>query len=248
MNKWGSIVGVTALALLAVGCGSGKDAVGTGAVGEGGTPGARSGDPAASALAAPKPSQKTGELGADPGTRYTRVAFPQMEQLTCDEGDGGFRYGSGHDMRVSGVDELPARKDSTEGAEISCFGFPRIKLSKGTRTAVAPDLVARTKLFDDVADPKDALEKAFEKSLPADDDDRVRVGGPTAVTTETLVMKCQENVADSFPMTTCLWANYGAVGAIDYFPPGGEHFSMHQAVERTKEFVGSALKAPGGAS
>ncbi|MFG2749058.1 hypothetical protein [Streptomyces xanthophaeus] len=97
-----------------------------------------------------------------------------------------------------------------------------------------------------MADPKDALEKAFEKSLPADDDDRVRVGEPTAVTTETLVMKCQENVADSFPMTTCLWANYGAVGAIDYFPPGGEHFSMHQAVERTKEFVGSPLGAPGG--
>ncbi|MER6314354.1 hypothetical protein ABT237_11355 [Streptomyces sp. NPDC001581] len=45
-------------------------------------------------------------------------------------------------------------------------------------------------------------------------------------------------------MTTCFWADYGAVGAVDFLPPVGDHFSMFQAAERTKEFVSSALKAP----
>ncbi|MCY0938428.1 hypothetical protein [Streptomyces sp. H34-S4] len=57
------------------------------------------------------------------------------------------------------------------------------------------------------------------------------------------MITCQRSVADSFPKTTCFWADYGAVGAIDFFPPGGDHFSMLQAVERTKEFIGPALKA-----
>ncbi|MFE2853772.1 hypothetical protein ACFXJO_21915 [Streptomyces lavendulae] len=234
MKKWVAVAGVTALGMLAVGCGTSEETAPSG----GGKPGA----------AAPfVPEREDGKLAADKGVRYTRVGLPVMEQLTCDKGDGGFHYGHSRDIRVSGIDDLPLREDKSGGDEISCFGFPRIKLSKGRVTVTAPDLTARTKLFDKVADPKATLDKVFEKSLGAGKNERPLVGEPTVVTTPAAVIKCQQNVADSFPMTTCFWAGYGAVGSIDYFPPDGQHFSMVQAVQRTKEFVKTALQPESGA-
>ncbi|MFB0629303.1 hypothetical protein [Streptomyces sp. AB3(2024)] len=239
MNKWVAVAGVTTLGMLAVGCGASGETAPSG----GGKP-AAAGSPDAASPSLPK--QADGELAADKGTRYPRVGLPVMEQLTCDKGDGGFRFGNGKDVRLSGTDDLPLREDKSGGDRISCFGFPRIQLSKGPITVTAPDLIARTKLFDKVADPKATLDKVFEESLGAGKGERPLVGEPTAVSTPAAVIKCQQNVADSFPMTTCYWADYGAVGAIDYFPPGGKHFSMVQAVERTKEFVKTALQPAAG--
>ncbi|MEU9148906.1 hypothetical protein [Streptomyces sp. NPDC048349] len=124
----------------------------------------------------------------------------------------------------------------------TCRGFPLIELTKSGTTVAAPDLIARTELSRTVPDPVAAVGKAMAASLPRDGQ-RKPVGEPTVAASGTLALACQHNVADGFPMASWFWADYGAVGAIDYFPPGGtQHFAMTQAVERTEEFAGTALR------
>ncbi|MFF4456920.1 hypothetical protein [Streptomyces goshikiensis] len=166
-----------------------------------------------------------------------------MEQLECEEGSSTFRFGSGWDLYLSGVDDLPPRSSGSNETVTTCRGFPPITLTKFGRTVVAPDLIARTELFRTVPDPVAAVQKAMAASLPPGGQ-RKAVGEPTVVAAGTLALACRHNLADGFPMASCFWADYGAVGAIDYFPPGGGdgHFAMTQAVERTKEFAGTALR------
>ncbi|CAM5283817.1 hypothetical protein SAVIM338S_00185 [Streptomyces avidinii] len=187
----------------------------------------------------------TGKLSPDPGTRPTTVGLPVMEQLECEEGSSTFRFGSGWDLRLSGVDGLSPRANGTDETVTTCRGFPPIKLTKSGMTVAAPDLIARTELFRTVPDPVAAVQKAMAASLPPGGE-RTAVGEPTVVAAGTLAVACRHNLADGFPMASCFWADYGAVGAIDYFPPGGDrHFSVKQAVERTKEFAGTALRDTG---
>ncbi|MFF4449532.1 hypothetical protein [Streptomyces sp. NPDC001502] len=168
-----------------------------------------------------------------------------MEQLECEEGSSTFRFGDGWDLRLSGVDDLTPRSNGTNETVTTCRGFPLIRLTKSGMTAAAPDLIARTELFRTVPDPVAAVQKAMAASLPSGGQ-RTAVGEPTVVAAGTLALACRHNLADGFPMASCFWADYGAVGAIDYFPPGGNrHFAMTQAVERTKEFAGTALRDAG---
>ncbi|MFD3557337.1 hypothetical protein ACFWWA_35350 [Streptomyces goshikiensis] len=166
-----------------------------------------------------------------------------MEQLECEEGSSTFRFGSGWDLYLSGVDDLPPRSSGSNETVTTCRGFPPITLTKFGRTVAAPDLIARTELFRTVPDPVAAVQKAMAASLPLGGQ-RKAVGEPTVMAAGTLALACRHNLADGFPMASCFWADYGAVGAIDYFPPGGGdgHFAMTQAVERTKEFAGTALR------
>ncbi|MFE2166470.1 hypothetical protein ACFXB3_15580 [Streptomyces sp. NPDC059447] len=191
------------------------------------------------------PGPAVGTLAPDPGTRATAVGLPVMEQLECEEGSSTFRFGSGWDLYLSGVDGLSPRSSGTAETVITCRGFPLIQLTKSGRTVAAPDLIARTELFHTVPDPVAAVQKAMAASLPPDGQ-RKAVGEPTVVMAGTLALACRHNIADGFPMASCFWADYGAVGAIDYFPPGGNrHLAMVQAVERTKEFAGTALRGAG---
>ncbi|MFD9354698.1 hypothetical protein [Streptomyces sp. NPDC060031] len=191
------------------------------------------------------PGPVVGKLAPDPGTRPTAVGLPVMEQLECEEGSSTFRFGSGWDLHLSGVDDLSPLSSGTNETVTTCRGFPLIELTKSGRTVAAPDLIARTELFRTVPDPVAAVQKAMDASLPPDGQ-RKAVGEPTVVTAGTLALACRHNLADGFPMASCFWADYGAVGAIDYFPPGGNrHLSMTQAVARTKEFAGTAMRGAG---
>ncbi|MEE1753092.1 hypothetical protein [Streptomyces sp. SP18CS02] len=206
---------------------------------------AASGTPGASASASTAPGPVTGRLAPDPGTRPTAVGLPVMEQLECEEGSSTFRFGGGWDLSLSGTDELSPRSSDADETVTTCQGFPPIELTKSGRTVAAPDLIARTELFRTVPDPVAAVQKAVAASLPPGGQRRA-VGEPTVVAAGTLALACRHNLADGFPMTSCFWADYGAVGTIDYFPPGGtRHFAMRQAVERTKEFAGTALRSTG---
>ncbi|MET8539082.1 hypothetical protein ABZW03_00265 [Kitasatospora sp. NPDC004799] len=221
MRTWGIPAAALVLGTLVAGCGSGQ--------GDGGEP-----------AAAPKAEK----LAPDTGTRYTQVTVPQLDGLTCAEGNGGFKFGNDLDMGVYGVDDLPVLK--IDGEEVdgkaSCFGNPRITLSKGTHNATVPHLTARTSLFTQVADPQGALDKSFEHSMKLSKDyGRSLVGEPKAYSTKALVMKCQQNVTDGFPMTTCFWANYSGVGEIDFYPPNNQHVPLDQAAERTRAFATAAL-------
>ncbi|MCG6499616.1 hypothetical protein [Kitasatospora sp. A2-31] len=230
MRNRGIAAAVLALGALVAGCGSG---------------GAGGGAATVTAAAAPKAEK----LGPDPGTRYTRVDVPKLDGMTCAKGEGGFHFGSDLDMNVFGVDGLPAPAgaDGDDHTDASCFGNPRLRLSSGAHTATVPHFTARTKLFAAVADPRAALEESFEHTMKLSAGyGRERVGEARLFTTRALVVKCQHNVAATFPMTTCFWANYGAVGSIDFFPAGGEHLPLDQAAARTQAVAASALAAPGG--
>ncbi len=221
VRKWGIPAAALVLGVLVAGCGSSQ--------GDGGKP-----------AAAPKAEK----LGPDTGTRYTKVAVPQLDGLTCSEGNGGFKFGDDLDMGVFGVDDLPALKDDereVEG-EDSCFGNPRITISKGTHSATVPHFTGRTDLFTKVADPQSALDASFEHSMKlAQSYGRSAVGEPKTYSTKTMVMKCQQNVTDGFPMTTCFWANYSAVGEVDFYPPNNQHVPLDQAAGQTRAFATAVL-------
>ncbi|MDN3297327.1 hypothetical protein QWM81_25445 [Streptomyces ficellus] len=222
---------VVAVGTIVVGCGSGKQP---------------DGEPSAPAKAAPPAQEK---LAADPGIRYEKAVVPAMEGLVCDEGDGGFRFGQGLDISVSGDDGLKEVADEADdhADEISCSGSPRITLREGTASASVPDFTARTNLYDKVADPTASLDEIFEQSMSLSKSyGRDLIGEPRAFTSRTLVVKCGHNTADTLPMTTCFWANYGAAGVVDFFPPQGQHVPMESAAALTKNFVAGALKGTSG--
>ncbi|MER5963433.1 hypothetical protein [Streptomyces sp. NPDC002057] len=193
-----------------------------------------------------KPSP-AGKLGADPGTRYRAIAVPALEGQVCDEGDGGFHYGSDLDMIVSGDDDLKRIEgDSQDLAdEVSCFGSPRNVLRMGSMSATTPTFTARTTLYEQVADPVAALNRIFDASVElATGYGRDFNGEAKVVTSDTLVVKCRQNVTNTFPMTTCFWANYGAAGVVDFFPANGEQYvPIDSAVPWTQDFVAGALRA-----
>ncbi|MCX4985224.1 hypothetical protein [Streptomyces sp. NBC_00572] len=189
----------------------------------------------------PSPEQ----LAADPGTRYTAIAVPALEGLVCDEGDGGFHYGSDLDMSVTGDDDLKEIEgDSQDVAdEVSCFGSPRNVLRKGTMSASAPMFTARTNLYEHVADPTAALNRIFDASVEqATGYGRNFTGEAKTVTDSSLVVKCRQNVTDTFPMTTCFWANYGAAGVVDFFPADDQYVPIDSAVPWTRSFATGALR------
>ncbi|MER5208355.1 hypothetical protein [Streptomyces sp. NPDC002825] len=236
MNRVRTAVAAVVLATVAAGCGSGTPADDT-----------RPADKQAPA----KPSTgdaaraKGERLAADPGTRYTTVAVPTMEGLVCDEGDGGFHFGSDLDMSVTGDDDLKEIEDDSQETadEVSCFGSPRNVLRRGTMSASAPTFTARTHLYENVRDPAASLDRIFDASMNlAEDYGRNLTGDPKTVTSSTLVVKCRQNVTDTFPMTTCLWANYGAAGVLDFFPFDDQYIPVDSAARLTQDFVAGALK------
>ncbi|WP_426367653.1 hypothetical protein [Streptomyces sp. E-08] len=238
MNRWGTVVAAVVLASAVAGCGSAGPADGERPAGgpAGATP--ATGHPGTGATA--------GKLAADPGTRHTTVAVPAMEGLVCDEGDGGFHFGSDLDMSVTGDDGLKEIEgDGQDGAaEVSCFGSPRTVLRKGTMSASAPTFTARTRLYANVPDPAASLDRVFDASMnQAKDYGRNPTGEAETVTSAALVVKCRQNVADTFPMTTCFWADYGAVGVLDFFPFDDQYIPVASAARLTQDFVAGALKS-----
>ncbi|MFH8836570.1 hypothetical protein [Streptomyces sp. NPDC017868] len=243
VNRVRAVVAAVVLASAATGCGSGgpadaarpadKPTAAKPSNGQAGTENPSSGQAGAEKLA------------ADPGTRYTAVAVPTMEGLVCDEGDGGFHFGSDLDMSVTGDDGLKEIEDEGQDVadEVSCFGSPRNVLRKGTMSASAPTFTARTHLYEDVPDPTASLNRIFDASMDlAKDYGRNLTGAPKTVTSSSLVVKCRQNVTDTFPMTTCLWANYGAAGVLDFFPFDDQYVPVDSAARLTQDFVAGALK------
>ncbi|MFH8408923.1 hypothetical protein ACH4FX_29620 [Streptomyces sp. NPDC018019] len=217
-NKRGILTAVIAVGVLAAGCGSDdgdkKDAL-----------------------------PQAEKLAADNGARYRAVRVPTLDGMTCDKGNGGFRFGSDLDMSVTGDDDLPQIKESGED-QVSCFGATRITLSKGGMRVTAPNLTTRTNLYGKIADPTASLGKVFSRTMDLEKGyGRNPVGEPKTFTTKDLVLKCQQNVSDTFPMTTCFWANYGAIGVVDFFPPDGKHVPIDEAAAQTHKFALGALSA-----
>ncbi|MFF3768136.1 hypothetical protein ACFYYR_29200 [Streptomyces sp. NPDC001922] len=144
--------------------------------------------------------------------------------MTCDEGDGDFHFGSDLDVRVTGDDDLKEVAADSDTGEISCFVSPPNTLRRGTLSASVPVFTARTNLYEGVRDPKVLLDRIFDRSTGLlEGYGRNYVGKPRTVTSRTLLQKCQRNVTDTVPMTTCYWSNYGAAGVVDFYPPNGQH-------------------------
>ncbi|WP_149179455.1 hypothetical protein [Streptomyces sp. TRM49041] len=234
MPRWRTAVVVIAVGTLLAGCGSGDSEGGSSASADG---------PGASASPSAPAAEK---FAADSGTRYVGVKAPEvLEGLVCDEGDGGFRFGGDLDMYVTGDDGLKELKVAGEDVAdtISCFGSPRITLRKGTMSASAPVFTARTNLYEQIADPVTSLKTIFERSVILSESyGRNFTGELQEVTSSDLLLKCRQNVSDTFPMTTCFWANYGAAGVLDFFPPDGQAVPIQSAARLTKDFVAAALK------
>lgn len=90
-------------------------------------------------------------------------------------------------------------------------------------------------LYDAVAHPTAALNVVFNHTMHlVEGYGRSTVGAPQTLTTNSAVVKCQRNVAQTFPMTTCFWTNYGAIGVVDFFPPAGDHVPFAQAASQTR--------------
>ncbi|MEV4429914.1 hypothetical protein AB0K23_32035 [Streptomyces sp. NPDC049602] len=234
MTRLRTVVAAVVLASAVTGCGSGETAGGT-----------RSADNPAAAAPTTAGAEQTGteKLAADPGIRYTTLAVPTMEGLVCDEGDGGFHFGSDLDMSITGDDGLKEIEDEDLTDEVSCFGSPRNVLRKGTMSASAPVFTARTNLYENVTDPIAALNRIFDASTKlATDYGRDFNGTGKTVTSSSLVVKCRQNVTDTFPMTTCLWANYGAAGVLDFFPFDDQYIPLDSAAAQTRAFVAGSLK------
>lgn len=218
-SKWKAMGAVVAVGVLAAGCGSGDND------NKNGLP-------------------KADKLAADTGARYKEVRVPALDGLTCDKGNGGFHFGNDLDMLVAGDDDLKEVKDTGDD-KVSCFGATRITLSKGGMQATVPDLTTRTSLYEKVANPAAALDKVFSHTMDLEKGyGRTPVGEPKTFTTKDVVLKCQQNVSDTFPMTTCFWANYGAIGVVDFFPPDGKHVPVDTAAAQTYRFATGALAAP----
>ncbi|MGW8763389.1 hypothetical protein ACWGN5_12910 [Streptomyces sp. NPDC055815] len=235
MNRVRAAVAAVVLATAVAGCGSGAPADDT-----------RPQDKPSAAPATGGPERPAAQkLAADNGTRYTTVAVPTMEGLVCDEGDGGFHFGSDLDMIVTGDDGLKEIEDDGQDVadEVSCFGSPRTVLRKGTLSASAPTFTARTHLYENVPDPAASLDRIFDASMNlAKDYGRNLTGAPKTVTSDSLVVKCRQNVTDTFPMTTCLWANHGAAGVLDFFPFDDQYIPVDSAAGLTQDFVAGALR------
>ncbi|MEF9887132.1 hypothetical protein [Streptomyces sp. P9-A4] len=245
MSGFRKAMAAAVLVTAVAGCGSGASPGGTHTVGTASGGAATAGGPSAGGATAAGPGSADEKLAADPGTRYKAVAVPELEGLVCDEGDGGFHYGSDLDMRVTGDEGLKEIEgDSQDIAdEVSCFGGRRNVLSKGTISAAAPMFTARTHLYENVPDPAAALNGIFDASTElATGYGRNFTGKARTATSPALVVKCRQNVTDTFPMTTCFWANYGAAGVVDFFPADGQYLPIDSAVPWTRDFVAGALR------
>ncbi|MEU8922394.1 hypothetical protein AB0D10_15870 [Kitasatospora sp. NPDC048545] len=230
MRKTRGILAVAAaVGVLATGCGS------DGGDGKGAPPKADKG-------ALPKAEK----LAADTGARYKAVGVPALDGMTCDKGNGGFHFGSDLDMLVAGDDGLPQVKQDSGDDKVSCFAATRITLSKGGMRVTAPNLTTRTTLYERVADPAASLSAVFSHTMDLEKGyGRTPVGEPKSFSTKDVVVECQQNVSDTFPMTTCFWANYGAIGVVDFFPPDGRHLPVDEAAAQAHTFAVGALSAAG---
>ncbi|MEU8779156.1 hypothetical protein [Streptomyces sp. NPDC048606] len=182
-------------------------------------------------------SELTSEpLGKDTGIRYEEPRVPTVKGMTCDRVRGSLRYG----LRARTADTLPKHQGKKDSEEYTCYGPERISLAVQGRTVAAPHIAAEYNLYAAVPDPLKTVKDVYTKSL-AQQSERTLVGEATTVTTQTAALTCQQNVWNSHPMTTCLWANHGAVGAVDLFPPAGRHPDISEAVNRTKELIATGL-------
>ncbi|MFF4321693.1 hypothetical protein [Streptomyces sp. NPDC001568] len=177
-------------------------------------------------------------LGKDTGIRYDEPRVPTVKDITCDRVRGSLRYG----LRAQTDDSLPKHKGKNDSEEYTCYGSDRISLAIEGRTVAAPHIAAEYDLYEAVPDPLKTVKDVYTESL-AKESERTLVGEATTVTTTTAALTCQQNVWNSHPMTTCLWANHGAVGAVDFFPPAGRHPDISEAVNRTKELIATGLVA-----
>ncbi|WP_030960507.1 hypothetical protein [Streptomyces sp. NRRL S-378] len=175
-------------------------------------------------------------LGKDTGIRYDKPRVPTVQNMTCDRKRGSTRYG----LSAHKDESLPAHKGEQDSEDYVCHGPDRISLAVGGRTVTAPHIAAEYDLYGAVPDPLKTVKTVYSTSL-AEDDERTLVGEAKTVTTTTAAITCQKNVWQTFPMTTCLWANHGAVGAVDFFPPAGRHPEIAEAVTRTKELIATGL-------
>lgn len=175
-------------------------------------------------------------LGKDTGIRYDKSRVPTVRDMTCDRKRGSVRYG----LSAREDESLPAHQGEKDSEDYVCHGPDRISLAVGGRTVAAPHIAAEYDLYAAVPDPLKTVKTVYTKSL-AEDDERTLVGEPETVTTRTAAITCQKNVLETFPMTTCLWANHGAVGAVDFYPPAGRHPEIAEAVARTKELIATGL-------
>lgn len=242
------MVAAVVLASAVTGCGSAEPSGGGGTAGTGTSAGSAGSAGSSGSNGSAGSGGSTGEkLAADSGTRYTDIAVPQIEGLVCDEGDGGIRWGGGLDMRVRGDEGLKEIEGVGDTDEISCFGSPRIILRKGAMSVSAPVFTARTTLYEKVADPTASLNAIYDASMDAAvDNGRNVTGEPRLVTSRDLVVKCGQNVTDTFPTTTCFWADYGAAGVLDFNPPEGQYVPVESAVRLTTDFVRGALRTKAG--
>ncbi|MFD5618594.1 hypothetical protein [Streptomyces yangpuensis] len=219
MRGWKGAVGVVGLALLLAGCGGDAS------------------DPKPGTEADPKAPKAAAELlGKDTGIRYDKSQVPTVQNMTCDRKRGSTRYG----LSARTDESLPAHKGEKDSEDYVCYGPDRISLAVGGRTVAAPHIAAEYDLYGAVPDPLKTVRTVYSASL-AEEDERTLVGEPETVTTTTAAITCQKNVFETFPMTTCLWANHGAVGAVDFYPPAGRHPEIAEAVARTKELIATGL-------
>ncbi|WKD31432.1 hypothetical protein [Streptomyces xanthophaeus] len=183
---------------------------------------------------ASEPESET--LGKDTGIRYDKSRVPTVRNMACDRKRGSVRYG----LSAHKDDSLPAHGGKDDSEDYVCHGPDRISLAVEGRTVAVPHIAAEYDLYGAVPDPLKTVTSVYGKSL-AEDDERTLVGEAVTVTTRTAAITCQQNVWETFPMTTCLWANHGAVGAVDFFPPAGRHPEISEAVARTKELIATGL-------
>ncbi|QES10011.1 hypothetical protein DEJ44_33195 [Streptomyces venezuelae] len=240
MGRVRAVVAAVVLVSAVAGCGSAEPSDQAGASGR---PSGGASPDGTAPVGPPSAPPTAGEkLAADPGTRYKTIAVPQLEGLVCDEGDGGFHFGSDLDMTVTGDDGLKEIEADDAADEVSCFGGRRNVLRKGTMSASAPMFTARTNLYANVPDPTAALNRIYDASVDlATGYGRNFTGEPGAVTSRSLVVKCRQNVTDTFPMTTCFWADYGAAGVVDFFPDDSQYVPVPSAARWTRAFVEGAL-------
>ncbi|MFF4445629.1 hypothetical protein [Streptomyces sp. NPDC001502] len=175
-------------------------------------------------------------LGKDTGIRYDKSRVPTVRNMACDRKRGSIRYG----LSVHKDDSLPEHEGENDSEDYVCHGPDRISVAVEGRTVAVPHIAAEYDLYGAVPDPLKTVKSVYSESL-AEEDERTLVGEAVTVTTKTAAITCQQNVWETFPMTTCLWANHGAVGAVDFFPPAGRHTEISEAVARTRELIATGL-------
>jgi hypothetical protein len=185
-------------------------------------------------------------LAPDSGERYDGVEIPSLDGLACaEDDDNGFRFGSDMDLRrIHGTDALIPRQDQNgdERARFACYGTSPIVVNVEGIEATAPHFVTSTSLFEDVADPSAVLTQIVTETVDLSGSyDRAWQGEPQDLSTGDLAIQCQSSLALSVHMTTCFWANYGAAGLVDFFPPTGAPLPPEEAASQTQAFVTAAL-------